>query len=284
VRVPNEEPQLPVSSSKPPELDPEQEQLFREVLTLLNESGVPYVVSGAFALRVHTGICRDTKDLDLFLPPESVGEAMKFLRQHGFECKVADPVWLAKAHRGDFFVDMITGMSTGTITVDRTWIERGLLSELFGVKVKMLGPEELIASKLFVTRRERFDGADIAHVIYGTHGKLDWDRVYQLVGEHWRLLFWHLVLYQYVYPAHADFVPKDVWRDLMGRFREEVEHVERNAEFRGSLIDPLMFAIDVEEWGLADLHTQYREEREPKLPELCKTDASLPPTELPKSA
>lgn len=275
-----EAPQLPVSSSKPPEFDPEQEQLFREVLTLLNESGVPYVVSGAFALRVHTGICRDTKDLDVFLPPEGVEAAMKFLQQRGFECEVADPVWLAKAHRGDFFVDLITGMSTGTVMVDRTWVERGTSSEIFGVPVKMLGPEELIASKLFVTRRERFDGADIAHVIYGTHGKLDWDRLYQLVGEHWRLLFWHLVLYQYAYPAHVDFVPQEVWRDLLGRFREEVEHPDPRAEFRGSLIDPLMFAIDVDEWALPDLNTRYRKAREPRLREFCEA----PKSELPKTA
>lgn len=274
VRVSIEAPQLPVSSSKPPEFAPEQVELFREVLTLLNESGVPYVVSGAFALREHTGICRDTKDLDVFLPPEAVGEAMGYLQKHGFDCKVSDPVWLAKAHRGDFYVDLITGMSTGTITVDQSWVDRGSPAELFGVPVKMLGPEELIASKLFVTRRERFDGADILHVIYGTRGKLDWKRLYQLAGEHWHLLFWALVLYQYAYPEHSDFVPRWVWDDLIGRFQHEVAHPDPKAEFRGSLIDPLMFAIDVEEWGMADLHERYRQAREPKLPAVCEKPAA----------
>jgi hypothetical protein len=260
-----EENELPISSSKPPEFAPEQEQLFREVLTLLNESGVPYVISGAFALREHTGICRDTKDLDVFLPPENVRDAMIFLQQHGFECEVADPVWLAKAHRGDFYVDLITGMSTGTITVDQTWIERARAAELFGVPVRVLGPEELIASKLFVTRRERFDGADIAHVIYGTRGKLDWGWLMHLVGEHWKLLLWHLVLFQYAYPAHADYVPREIWDDLLGRFRQEIENPDPKEHFRGSLIDPRMFAIDVEEWGLANLNQEYRDKRVPKL-------------------
>lgn len=275
MRVPTkDEDQLPISSSKPPEFAPEQEQLFREVLTLLNQSGVPYVVSGAFALREHTGICRNTKDLDIFLPAERVEEAMRFLREEGFECEVADPVWLAKAHRGDFFVDLITGMSTGTITVDQSWVDRGSRSELFGVPVKVLGPEELIASKLFVTRRERFDGADIAHVIYGTHGKLDWERLYELVGEHWHILFWALVLYQYAYPAQTDYVPQRVWNDLLGRFRESIANPDPKAEFRGSLIDPRMFAIDVDEWGMADLHERYRDAREPKLPTVCENPAA----------
>ncbi len=73
--------------------------------------------------------------------------------------------------------------------------------------MKVLAAEELIASKLFVTRRERFDGADIVHVIHGTAGKLDWTRILQLIGEHWMVLLWVLVLYQYVYPAHSQFVP-----------------------------------------------------------------------------
>ncbi len=275
VRVPTkDEVELPISSSRPPEFAPEQEQLFREVLTLLNESGVPYVISGAFALREHTGICRDTKDLDVFLPPENVGPAMDYLQRAGFECKVADPVWLAKAHRGDFFVDLITGMSTGTITVDQSWIDHATQSEVFGIPVKMLAPEELIASKLFVTRRERFDGADIVHVIYGTQGKLDWDRMMVLAGEHWPVLFWVLVLYQYCYPAHSDFVPRAIWDDLIGRFRKEVDNPDPQARFRGSLIDPRMFAIDVDEWGMPDLHEEYRQTREPKLPNLCENPAA----------
>jgi len=53
------------------------------------------------------------------------------------------------------------------------------------VKTRCTGPEELVASKIFVAKRERFDGADIAHVIYGTYGAFDWERELKLVGEHW---------------------------------------------------------------------------------------------------
>ncbi|HMC32581.1 MAG TPA: hypothetical protein VKL99_17215, partial [Candidatus Angelobacter sp.] len=113
---------LPVSSSQPPVFCRQQESLFREVIQLLEHKRVPFVISGAFALHEHTGIWRDTKDLDLFLPTPEVMRALKVLKEDGFETEILDPVWLAKARRDGFFVDMITGMSNGVIRVDYSWI------------------------------------------------------------------------------------------------------------------------------------------------------------------
>jgi hypothetical protein len=264
---------LPVSSSRHPDFADEQRTLFREVLTLMNERGVPYAVSGAFALHKHTGIWRDTKDLDLFMPAEHVAAALQYLHDDGFECSVCDPVWLAKAHRDDFFVDLITGMSNGVITVDMAWIERSLPHEAVGVPTRVLAAEELIASKLFVTRRERFDGADVVHVIHGTQGRLDWERLMALVGEHWEVLLWALLLYRYVYPAHTGWVPRPVWDDLLGRLEHEIANPNPTAPFRGSLIDENMFAIDVSEWGMDNLIDGYRARRTPKICEPLKPAA-----------
>jgi len=252
---------LPVSSSKPPEFSAKQLQLFRGVLRLLNEHRVPYVVSGAFALHAHSGIWRNTKDMDVFLAPEQLLRALQQLRRAGIECDVPDPVWLAKAHGDGYFVDLITGMSNGALTVDASWIERSHPEKVLGVAARMLAPEELIASKLFVTRRERFDGADICHVIYGTRGQIDWQRLLALVAEHWEMLLWAVVLFRYVYPAQTSYVPRDLWDDLLARFGQAVRSPAPGASFRGSLIDPMMFAIDVEEWGLPDLQAELRKRR-----------------------
>ena len=259
--IPTEEKPLPVTSSADPDFTPEQIALFAAVLRHLNERNVPYVVSGAAALREHTGIARNTKDLDLFLPAQSMTDALRSLQEEGFETELTDPVWLAKAHRGEYFVDLITGMSNAVILVDPSWIERGITSEIFGVPVKVLAPEELIASKLFVTRRERFDGADIVHVIHGTRGNMDWDRLLALVGEHWEMLLWVLVLFRYVYPSSGDYVPRGVWDDLLGRFRERLDRPDPRELFRGTLVDPPMFNIDVAEWGMPDQAAEYRAKR-----------------------
>ncbi len=263
-------PPLPVSSSTPPDFPPDQLALFREVLQHMNRSGVPYVVAGAFALQKHTGIWRNTKDLDLFLPPEAVPEALRHLQEQGFETEIVDPVWLAKAHRSGYFVDLITGMSNAIITVDQSWIDRGTDHEVLGIATRVLAAEELIASKLFVNFRERFDGADIVHIIHGTDGQLDWGRIRRIVGDHWELLLWQIILFHYVYPTKKHLVPREVWTDLLSHLQGELESPLAPAEFRGSLIDEKMFAIDVKEWGLENLLEDQRAQREPKIREVSE--------------
>ena len=206
---PPQEHLVPETSSGPIEIPQEQHALFREIIELLENQGVSFVVAGAFALREHTGICRNTKDLDLFLTPPSAALALRHLREKGFECEVCDPVWLFKAHRDGFFVDLITGMSNATILVDDSWIELAKPASVQGVPTRVLAAEELVASKIFVDRRERFDGVDIAHVIYGTRGKARLAaHVLRRTGEHWEMLLWALVLFRYCYPAQTDYVPQ----------------------------------------------------------------------------
>lgn len=252
---------IPVTSSMPTDLPEEQASLFREVLTALEEQHVPYAVSGAFALRQHTGICRFTKDLDLFMTACTCVRVLPYLRKRGFQCEVRDPVWLAKARKDGFFVDLITGMSNGVFAVEDSWIERARPAVVHGIETRVLAPEELVASKIFVTRRERFDGADIAHVIYGTYPKFDWDRELQLVGEHWEMLLWSLLLFRYVYPAQTYFIPAAVWSELLQRFERAIARPDPQAKFRGSLVDENMFAIDLNEWRLANLLGENRRKR-----------------------
>lgn len=250
---------LPVSSSTPPHFAEEQERMFVEAMQALTAAAVPYAVSGAFALHEHTGIWRNTKDLDLFLPSSDVPKALRILEACGYRGEVTDPVWLAKAWRDGFFVDLITGMSNGVLRVDATWMKRTVPATVLGVETCVLAAEELIASKIFVTRRERFDGADVAHLIYAMRDVLDWQRIFDLVGDHWEMLLWSLIFYRYVYPRHANEVPRSVWHQLLERFERDLMDPKLDAPFRGSLIDENMFAIDVQEWGHENEIERYRQ-------------------------
>ena len=261
---------LPVTSSAEPEWALEAEECYRDVLQALQEGGVASAVGGAFALHKHTGIWRTTKDLDLLLEPRQVPRALHLLRQEGFDTLVQDPVWLAKAIRGNYFVDLITGVGNASLVVDASWIDRAPTDQVLGLPCRVLAAEEMIASKLFVTRRERFDGADVSHLLRSCAEHLDWERLYSLLSCHWELLYWALVFYAYTYPAHISLVPERIWLDLNSRFRAHVTHPPRDAPSRGSLVDPLMFAIDVDEWGERNLYREYCERH----PCLIRDDAA----------
>lgn len=247
-----------LTSAAAPALPDEAAALYREVLEAMNEHRIPYAVAGAFALQKYTGIWRLTKDLDLFLKSEDVPVALGYLEQRNFRCETLDPVWLSKAHRGEYFVDLISGMSNAVIVVDDSWIKLAQPATIAGVRSQIISAEDLISSKLFVTRRERFDGGDIAHIIYRTHGMLQWNRILELAGEHWEMVLWALLLYRYIYPAHTDYVPLAVWKELLSRYNGVLEQSDHHAPFRGSLVDENLFAIDMNDWGLEDVQKTYR--------------------------
>ncbi len=247
---------LPVTSSEEPAWSHAEETSYRDALRALLDGGVPFVVGGAFAIHRHTGIWRTTKDLDFFLPADAVPEALRLLRAAGFNTEIEDPVWLAKARRGEQFIDLITGLGNASLLVDTTWIARGIPETVLGIDCLVLAAEECIATKSFVAFRERFDGADVVHLIRTCAPELDWSRILALMGSHWELLYWSLVLFAYIYPARTAIVPAGVWSQLADRFETTVRHPDPAAPSRGTLVDPRMFAIDAKEWGERDLYAE----------------------------
>jgi hypothetical protein len=74
------------------------------------------------------------------------------------------------------------------------------------------------------------------------------------------------MLFRYVYPAHTDYVPAPLWQDLLSRYMHLVQHPDPKAPFRGSLVDENIFSIDINDWGLEDLQSQYRARHLQKVP------------------
>src|SRR3954465_4268731 len=99
----------------------ESNQIYGEALDTLNRAGIRYMLGGALALNAYTGIWRDTKDLDVFVPGKTVPQVLDALKGADFETEIKDPVWLAKAHKGDFFADVIHASHNSTGPVDGSW-------------------------------------------------------------------------------------------------------------------------------------------------------------------
>lgn len=248
-----QESHAPVSLPQAAErLKPEQARLFADWLRIMNESGVPYVVSGAFALCAYTSIWRDTKDMDIFLQPKSLKRALDVMADAGYETEITDTHWLAKVYRRPYYMDIIFSLPSNLVRIDDTWFAHSRPVEILGVSTRMVGPEELFASKVHVARSDRFDGADIAHLIRSQEGRLDWPRLRAMIGDD-TILLWHLLLFNFIYPGHADWLPQELMVELFDTVRATWRTPGDPAVFFGASIDPHRFAVDQEQWSYLNL-------------------------------
>lgn len=243
-----------------PSFGTEEGAVYGEALDALNQAGIRYMLGGTLALNAHTGIWRDTKDLDVFAKEEDVVRVLQTLEGAGFETEVVDPCWLAKAWKGDFFADIVHANHNGTGPVEESWFGYAKETMVLGRRVLAAPAEELLLSKMFVAHRDRWDLSDVLHLIFATRGDLDWERILAKVDEHWELLLAYLHLYRYVYPSHTRYVPGWVPELLLERYGSEAEGDPKSPlRFRGTMLDDVSFSVDVEEWGLPDERASYME-------------------------
>jgi hypothetical protein len=218
----------------------------------LKAAPVEFLIGGAYSLALYTGIERDTKDLDVFVRPQDRDRALEALVAAGFQAEVTYSHWLAKAFRGDFFIDVIYNCGNGAAPIDDDWFRHAPAAEVCGESVRLCPAEESIWSKAFIMERDRYDGADIAHILCSAGGRLDWRRLLDRFGPSWRVLYSHLILFGFIYPAERDRIPGWVLRELYDRFQSEPTSAPAERLCRGTLLSATQYRPDVERWGYRD--------------------------------
>src|SRR5687767_4185382 len=146
---------------------------YRRTLHVLSDAAVPFLVGGSHAFLEYTGIVRNTKDFDLFLRRADMERAMEALRGSGYRTELTFRHWLGKAWQHEDFVDLVFSSGNGICTVDDGWFTHAVETQVLGMPVKIVPSEELIWQKAFIMERERFDGADIMHVLRARGTELD---------------------------------------------------------------------------------------------------------------
>jgi hypothetical protein len=227
--------------------------LYRETLEALSAAGVPFLVGGTYALARYTRIERFTKDLDIFVKERDCGPALDVLAALGCQTEMKFRHWLAKGRRHDGLVDVIFGSGNGVAMVDDEWFAHSQQERICDVDVRICPPEELVWSKAFVMERERYDGADVLHVLRGLGPVLDWERLLSRFDGHWRVLFSHLVLYGFVYPTERHQIPDWVMTDLTARLAADQEDdLSRGKACLGTLVSRQQYLPDIDREGFGD--------------------------------
>lgn len=239
-------------SSAPEDLSLETQAFYRQAVQLLNEADIPFLVGGAYALAHYTGIVRHTKDFDVFVRPDDCRRALDTFARAGLRTELTFAHWLGKAFNGEDFVDVIFSSGNGVAKVDDHWFEHSASATFLGEPIRLCPIEEIIWSKSFVCERERFDGADINHLLRARGRELDWQRLLDRFGPHWRVLMCHLVLFGFVYPSERDTVPGWAMAELLRRLEAESEAPADRRVCQGTLLSRIQYVIDMDRWGYAD--------------------------------
>ena len=248
----DEKPQiLDASIFEPP---PDAVDFYSRSLDLLNESGVPFLLSGTYALSCFTGIVRPTKDLDVFCKASDAPRILAFFKSRGHVIEVEDERWIGKVWNGPHFFDVIYNISTASIAITDEWFKEIYEVEVYGTTVRITPPTEFILSKLFLQDRYRYDGADIAHVILKKHDHIDWKRLLNAVELYWEVLLIQVLNFRFIYPTERDLIPRWLFDELLDRLHAQAELPAANIRVcRGRLLSPRDYVTDISEWGFADV-------------------------------
>lgn len=226
---------------------------YLAALHSLRRSGIDFLVGGAYALERYTGISRDTKDLDVFVRPEDCERVLAAFAESGFDTELTFPHWLGKARAGSEMVDVIFSSGNGCARVDDEWFQHGVADEVMGVPVRLIPVEEMIWSKGLIMERERFDGADVAHLIQAIGDRLDWRRLLDRYGRHWRALFAHVVLFGFIFPSDRSKIPPWVIEECSERLAKETKRGDLPDKIcYGTIISRQQYLVDVNERGYRD--------------------------------
>jgi predicted nucleotidyltransferase len=236
----------------------ERDDVYRRSMEVLRDANIPFLVAGAYVVEVYAGISRRTKDFDLYLRPRHVDAAIDALDHAGYKTEKAFPHWLAKAGRPRLHIDLIYRAGNGLCEVDDSWFERAQNDELLGLHVKLCAPEEMIWMKAYIMERERFDGADIAHILQSCAEKLDWPHLVRRFGPDWRVLLSHLVLFGYIYPTEHGRIPAAIMDDLMSRLQKDAPAAGPERLCRGTLLSRKQYLLDIQKRGFRDARLEER--------------------------
>ncbi|MEW5726684.1 MAG: nucleotidyltransferase [Pseudomonadota bacterium] len=233
---------------------PEAEDFYAEALRELKLSGIPFLLGGTYAVCAYTGMTRPTKDMDVFCRAGDYPRVLAHFSRRGFETEVEDERWIAKVTRGPLFFDLIFNSTIAINPVTETWFKEAHTGTVCGIDVKLIPPTELIWAKAFVQDRNKYDGADVAHLILRQHRQVDWRRLLGHFEQYWEVLLIHVLNFRFIYPTERECIPRWLLDELMDRVEAHANlPVPQVQVCRGRLFSRADYAVDVAQWGFADV-------------------------------
>lgn len=132
---------------------------FKELLSILNDEKVRYLVVGGYAVSLHAQP-RATKDLDILIEPEPANAVALFRARARFGAPLADLQPHDFCERGSFFrmgtppvmVDILSEIAG--VDFDQAWQRRVIatIDPVTGATASFIAADDLVAAKVAAAR------------------------------------------------------------------------------------------------------------------------------------
>ena len=156
-------------------------RVLDEALDALTTADIPFLLIGGIGSAVY-GRDQGTRDIDVFVRPETARRVLEVLGARGFETKEVAERWLSKAMKHGVLVDVIF-RSTRDILLGDEMLDRSRVMPFRGREVPLAPPEDLVVMKACAmsedTSRYWYDAVSII-----AHSELDWDYLVARAREH----------------------------------------------------------------------------------------------------
>jgi hypothetical protein len=193
----------------------EQWRLYQPAIEAALAEGPSFAVAGGLAFSAYSGRIRNTKDIDLCVRPDDRQRMIDHLTQAGFkdyyDQENYDRQWIYRGWKDGGIVDVIWQMANYRTEVDDLWLTRGPEILLHNHRIRLLPPEELIWSKLYVLQRERCDWPDLLNIFHAMGQTLDWNYLLRRIGPDAPVLGGLLNVFGWLCPEQARQFPARLW-------------------------------------------------------------------------
>lgn len=232
------------------------EEFYGELISLLLKQNLPFMIGGTYAFTAYTGIERPTKDMDIRCAFEHYPAILKAFSDAGYKTQISEERWIAKVHDPSqtFFTDVIFGEKNGLAKIDTGWLNRARQGNVLGHMVKLEPIEDMIRSKAYIQHKERFDGADVIHLILKYGKTIDWEFLVSKMEPHWEVLFAHLVNFIFVYPSEKHIIPQWVLESYLKRAKSEFLKLPKEDHVTRGLLISSQYEPAVVKWGYKPIH------------------------------
>jgi predicted nucleotidyltransferase len=191
-------------------------RVLDEALDALGKARIPFLLIGGVGSAVY-GRDQGTRDIDVFVRPETARRVLEVLGARGFDTKEVAERWLSKAIKHGVLVDVIFRSSRDILLGD-DMLARARVMPFRGRMVPIAPPEDLIVMKACAmsedTSRYWYDAVSII-----AHTELDWDYLVARAREHGARRLLSLLLFATSLDIVVPSEPMETLHDAIGRGR-----------------------------------------------------------------